>query len=102
MVKRKTEKRKPKQTTMNISIPASLRTEIQTQMRESGFENASEYFRQLVRAERARRVPAWLEEKIEEGLKGPFEVADEAWLAARRAKLEQAIKSNERKRRKIA
>ena len=95
-------KTKTKQTTMNISMPGTLRAEIDAQMREDGFGNVSEYFRQLVRAERERRAPSWLEDKIEEGLKGPFEVADRKWWSERRAKLEASIKSRERKRRRSA
>jgi Arc/MetJ-type ribon-helix-helix transcriptional regulator len=99
MAKRKT---KAKQTTMNISMPVSVRNQVDVAVREGGFGNASEFIRHLLRVHRERVAPPWLEDKIEEGLKGPFEVADRKWWAERRAKLEASIKSRERKRRRSA
>jgi putative addiction module CopG family antidote len=94
--------RTSKQATMNISMPPALRKAVEEQMRRGGFDNASEYVRHLIREKEQDFAPEWLEDMIEEGLKGPFEVADDKWLAARRAKLEAAIRAQARQRRKSA
>ena len=99
MAKRKT---KPKQTTMNISMPANVRAHVDDAVREGGFGNASEFIRHLLREHRERQAPPWLEDEIEEGLKDHFETADRKWWAQRRARLEASIKSAERKRRRSA
>ena len=81
-----------KQTTMNVSLPASQRAFVEREVRRGGFANMSEYIRHLLREHRDQQAPPWLEDKIEAALEGPFEVADDAWWAARAAKLEASIK----------
>jgi len=93
---------KSRQTTTNISMPVSLRRYVDARVSRDGFGNVSEYFRYLVRAERSLRAPSWLEEMVEEGLGGPFEVTDDAWWAERVARLESAIEARGRGRRRSA
>ncbi len=56
-----------KLSTMNISLPASMRGFIAKRMAAEGFANTSEYMRSLVRREEAR-VEASLKELVLEGL----------------------------------
>jgi antitoxin ParD1/3/4 len=56
-----------KLSTMNISLPASMRGFIAKRMEAEGFANTSEYMRSLVRREEAR-VEANLKELVLEGL----------------------------------
>lgn len=102
MAKRKTTKKtrggKSDITTMNVSLPRTLRGQVDERVARRGFGNSSEYVRHLIRQDPDEAVPAWLEDKIEEGLKGPFEVADDAWWAARAARLESALKPAPRRK----
>ncbi len=82
-----------KQTTMNISLPAAQRAVVEREVRRGGFANVSEYIRHVLREHRDQQAPPWLEDRIEAALKGPFEVADDAWWAERAAKLEASIKA---------
>ncbi len=85
MAKRATKK---KQVTTNISMPASLRAEVESQMLEGGFENVSEYVRHLVRAERVRsdEARARLRFQLDQGDRsGPGVPASEAFWSRVRA-----------------
>ena len=95
MATRRPGKRQSKQTTMNISMRATQRSHVEKAVRDGDFANASEFIRHLIREHQEQCVPGWLEDKIEDGLKGPFEVADEKWWAARTARLEANIARNE-------
>lgn len=69
---------------MNISLPARLREFVLKQV-ESGYGSASEYIRELIRADEARKSQEELEAKLLEGLAGgsgkELSVAD--WQALR-------------------
>jgi antitoxin ParD1/3/4 len=41
-------------TTMNISLPSSLRAFVDTRVREAGYGSSSEYVRELIRRDRDR------------------------------------------------
>ena len=41
---------------MNISLPDSMRTYIESQVASGSYSSASEYFRQLVRADQKRQA----------------------------------------------
>lgn len=74
-------------TSMNISIPDTLREFVEAQVRELGYNSASEYVRELIRDARARvSQETELEELVKLGLEQlrrgePLEF-DEASLAA--------------------
>jgi antitoxin ParD1/3/4 len=72
--------------TINISLPASLSRFVRRRMTQKGFENTSEFFRQLLREEQRRAEDEKLEALIVEGLMSgePEEVTDEWWEKLRR------------------
>ncbi len=58
--------------TMNISLPDPLREFVEKCVSEGGYSTASEYFRELVRADQKRKAEQRLEQLLVEGLKsGP-------------------------------
>jgi antitoxin ParD1/3/4 len=67
-------------TTMNISLPETLRDFVDQRVAEGAFASASDYVRALIRDDRAKRAKASLEAKLLEGLASPLEEAtDEYW-----------------------
>lgn len=83
--------RKP--TTMNISLPASMRKYVQQRLERGGFGNASEYVRHLIREDQKREAQERIEAALLEGLNsGPPIPVDEKFWAERRAKLEKLAK----------
>ena len=48
-------------TTMNISLPHTMREYVEAQVAEGGYSSASEYFRALVREDQKRRSQERLE-----------------------------------------
>jgi len=79
--------------TMNISLPDSLREYVEGQVCEGGYSTASEYFRELVRADQKRKARERIEELLMEGLNSPArEMTPSDWDEIRRevrAKLQQ-------------
>src|SRR5688500_11352466 len=76
-------------TTMNVSLPASLKQWVDQQVEEGGYGTASEFLRDILRRARARdvrrRMDATLVEAVEESA-GASIVMDEAdWAAIRAA-----------------
>lgn len=68
----------PPQTSMNISLPESLREFVDEQVARGGFSSASEYVRQLIReAQESATAEAKLLKAIERG--GKIELTDEYW-----------------------
>lgn len=65
---------------MNISLPDSMRTYVENQVASGGYSTASEYFRQLVRADQKRqaneRLEALLLEGLESGIATPMSDGD--------------------------
>ncbi len=72
---------------MNISLPDSMRTYVESQVASGSYSTASEYFRQLVRADQKRqaneRLEALLLEGLESGTATPM--TDQDWQAVRSA-----------------
>ncbi len=65
-------------TSMNISLPESLREFVDAQVTKGGFSSASEYVRQLIReAQESIEAEAKLLKAIERG--GRIELTDEYW-----------------------
>jgi antitoxin ParD1/3/4 len=54
--------------TMNISLPDNMKTFIEAEITEGGYNTASEYFRALVREAQKRKTEAKLEALLLEGL----------------------------------
>ncbi len=73
-------------TTLNISLPDSMRAFIKEQTTTGGFSTASEYLRSLIRDDQKRRSQERLEELLLEGLEsGESEpLGPEDWEELRR------------------
>jgi len=72
-------------TTLNISLPDSLRRFVEEHVERSGFSTTSEYIRHLIREARDAEVAARLEQLLLDGLQsGPAEPLEAAeWNALR-------------------
>lgn len=63
---------KDQMTSMNISLPESMKTFIEDEVSSGGYGTASEYFRELVREAKRRKEEERLERKLLEALEsGP-------------------------------
>lgn len=73
-------------TTMNISLPDSMRTFIEQKVAQGGYSTASEYIRQLVREDQKRAAQERLEALLMEGIEsGPSrEMTGDDWEELRR------------------
>lgn len=56
-------------TTMNISLPDTMREYIEERIAKDGYGTVSEYFRDLIRADQKRKAEEKLEAMLLEGLK---------------------------------
>ena len=81
-------------TTVNISIPDSMKTFIDEQVAKGGYSTTSEYIRQLLRQEAERVTQARLEALLLEGLDSgePIEINDDWWQQKRIQLLERLRK----------
>ncbi len=74
-------------TTLTISLPASLRKFVDTQVETKGYGNVSEYFRGLLRGaqevESEKRLESLLLESLDDR-RPDIELTPEFWEAARR------------------
>lgn len=78
---------------MNISLPETMKTFVEQLVQSGGYGTASEYFRELVRRDQKEREEARLEALLLEGLESGADIpaTPEFWdtlrgkLAARRA-----------------
>ncbi len=73
-------------TTMNISLPDSMRQFIEVKVTQGGYSTASEYIRQLVRDDQKRAAQERLEELLMEGINSgpPREMTAGDWDELRR------------------
>jgi antitoxin ParD1/3/4 len=72
-------------TSMNISLPESLRKFVETQVAKGGYGSTSEYLRELIRNDQKEKAAADLEEKLLSGLRSPTrEWTEKDWDALRR------------------
>ena len=78
-------------TSLNISLPSSLKEFVETQVQESGFSTPSEYIRNLVRDDQKRRAEEKLEALLLEGLNSgePIEITPEYWEKKRTQLIER-------------
>ena len=77
--------------TMNISLPDPLKQYVEEQTRSGGYSSASEYIRELVRADQKRKAKEQLEEVLMEALHSgePEVVTPEYWQKLREEALER-------------
>jgi antitoxin ParD1/3/4 len=68
-------------TTLNISLPESMRAYVDQQVTEGGFSTASEYIGQLVREDQKRAAKQRLEALLMEGIESgpPSEMTSADW-----------------------
>jgi len=74
------------QETMNIALPESLKQFVLTEVSRGGYSTASEYVRELIRADQKRKSQERLEALILEGLQSgePAEMTAEDWEELKR------------------
>ena len=86
-------------TSMNVSLPETLKDYVQERVAEGTFSNPSDYVRALIREDRKRRAEERLDELLMEGIdSGPAEpMTAEDW-ADMRADLEEHIARRQRER----
>ena len=78
-------------TSLNISLPQSLKDYVEEQVKESGYSTPSEYLRTLVREDQKRRAQEKLESFLLEGINSgePIEITPEYWKEKRRKLMER-------------
>jgi antitoxin ParD1/3/4 len=83
-------------TTLNISLPKTMKGFVESQLKEGGYSTASEYVRDLIRDAQRRAGREKLEKMLLDGIDSgpPIEVSDEFWVKRREA---LARKKNRRK-----
>ena len=81
-------------TSMNISLPESMRTYVEEQVAKGGYGSASEYFRELVRLDKKRKAAERVEAMLLEGLNSgtATQMTDEDWEDVRQAVREKLTK----------
>ena len=79
-------------TTMNISLPESLRNWVEEQVEKGGYGSASEFIREVLRKARKRAEREELQELLMEGLRSePVTMTDADWEALKARVRERAI-----------
>lgn len=81
-------------TSLNISLPESMREFVDKQVVSGGYGTASEYVRELIREEQKRKAQEKLEALLIEGLESgpPIPVTPEFWKELRAEMLERLKK----------
>lgn len=73
---------------MNISLPDPLKQFVDGQIAQGRYSSASEYIRELIRADEKRRAEEQLEAKLLEGLNSAESALTQAdWIAIRKEAL---------------
>ena len=72
-------------TTLNISLPESMREFIDRQIDSGGYSTASEYIRHLIRLDQEKVEKKQIEKLLLEGLNNgePVEITDDWWSQKR-------------------
>jgi antitoxin ParD1/3/4 len=71
-------------TSMNISLPESLKLFVEEQISSGGYSTASEYLRELIREAQRRKERQEVEAKLLAGLQSPTsEMTADDWTALR-------------------
>ncbi len=72
-------------TSLNISLPKSMKQFVETQVRRGSYSTPSEYIRALVREDEKQKARERLEAQILEGLRSPASESDaQAWAELKR------------------
>ena len=81
--------------TMNIALPESMKHFVQERVSEAGYSSASEYVRELIRADQKRRVAERIDALLLEGLDSgpPIPVTPEYWEEKKRRLTERLGKA---------
>jgi len=84
-------------TSMNISLPESLKEYVKERCAEGDFSNPSEYVRALIREDKKRRGREKLEVLLTDGLNSgePREVAEKYWKRKQSELMRRHQKKNE-------
>jgi antitoxin ParD1/3/4 len=76
--------------TMNISLPEPLKQFVEEQVNQGGYSSASEYVRELLRADQKRKAKEQLEEILSAALQSEAqEVTPEYWQKLREEALDR-------------
>ncbi len=80
-------------TTMNISLPVSMKSFIDERLSGEGYGTASEYIRELIRADQKRQESLKLErlllERLQSGTEVEFSIAEVKAELAKRQKMKK-------------
>ncbi|MEL6441837.1 MAG: type II toxin-antitoxin system ParD family antitoxin [Cyanobacteria bacterium J06621_8] len=84
-------------TTLNISLPESMREFIDRQIDSGGYSTASEYIRHLIRLDQEKAEKKQIEKLLLEGLKSgePVEITDDWWSQKRIELMERLDRSQQ-------
>lgn len=84
-------------TSLNVSLPTSLREFIDGIVAKGGYTSSSEYVRELIRHERTRLSEDWLATELLKGLASgnPVDATPEFWKEEKRLMRERLAKRNE-------
>ena len=82
---------------MNISLPEPLKAFVDSQISTGRYSSASEYVRELIRADEKRKAEEQLEAKLMEGLNSPEnELSPADWVAIRKEALAKLAQKHAR------
>lgn len=81
--------------TMNIALPEPMKHFVQERVSEGGYSSASEYIRELIRADQKRKVEERIDALLLEGLDSgePIPVTKEYWEEKKRKLTERLGKT---------
>lgn len=81
--------------TMNIALPEAMKAFVQERVSEGGYSSASEYVRELIRADQKRRVEERIDALLLEGLDSgqPIAVSEGYWDEKKRKLAERLGKT---------
>jgi antitoxin ParD1/3/4 len=85
------------QETMNVALPEALKQYVLQQVAAGGYSTASEYVRELIRADQKQKARQKLEALLLEGLDSgePIEVTPQYWQEKKARLLEQLQKKDQ-------
>lgn len=84
--------------TMNISLPDPLKLYVEQQVSAGGYSSASEYVRELVRADQKRKAKEHLEGILLEALKSKPEKETQGWWSKLRKEIQTEASPRRRAR----
>ncbi|MBI3861682.1 MAG: type II toxin-antitoxin system ParD family antitoxin [Planctomycetia bacterium] len=86
-------------TTLNISLPESMKDFVESQIREGGYSTASEYVRELIREAKKRSARDKLEQLVLEGVNsGPPIRVDDEYFNRKKAAFKSRHRASKRRK----